>query len=269
MIRPQSGWAALNLRELWQFRDLLFTLGGRDIKLRYRQTLLGVIWVVLQPLLGAGIFTIVFGVIGKLKTDGVPNFVFSFAGLLGLNLFSTTLSKAGVSLVGNAHLVSKVYFPRVALPLSTGFSALVDFAVGLAVMVILLACYRIGPGPGLLLLPCWVGLLLLLGIGVGLWASALTVSYRDVQYVVPVLLMFIQFVSPIGYSVRGNVPQWLVKWYMLNPLAGLIEAFRWSVLGRGDVHWVYVAYAAAVAALCFVGGAVAFKRMERKFADVI
>ena len=269
MIRPPSGWAALNLRELWQFRDLLFTLAGRDVKLRYRQTLLGVIWVVLQPLLGAGVMTIVFGMIAKLQTSGVPAFVFSFAGMLGWNAFNTTLSKAGLSLVGNAHLVSKVYFPRLALPLSTVLSTLLDFAVGLVVMIVLLICYRIAPGRQVLLLPVWLLLVLILGTGLGLWTSALSVQYRDVQYVMPVVLTLLQFVSPIGYSVQGNVKGRLLQWYMLNPLAGLLEGFHWSLLGRGEVHWGYVAYAAIIAGITFLAGAAAFKRMERRFADII
>lgn len=272
IIRPAQGWAALDLRELWQFRDLLLTLGGRDVRLRYRQTALGVTWVILQPLIAAAAFVLVFGVLARLPT----NFPIAFAGTLAWTLFSTTVTKGSTSLIGNAGLVSKVYFPRLALPLSTVFSTLIDFIVGLAVMFVLMACYHVMPGPRILLLPVWLLLLLALGAGVGLFASALTVSYRDVQYVVPVLIMVLQYVSPVGYMIgnpdphgKPTVPAWLVPYYMLNPLAGLIEAFRWSLLGHEQVHWGYVAYAAALSMIVFFAGAVTFKRMERKFADVI
>ena len=265
VLRPPSGWAALDLRELWQFRDLLLTLAARDVKLRYRQTLLGIAWVVLQPLIAAGAFTLVFGVLANLPST----FIISYAGMLGWTIFSNTLTKGSTSLVTNAHLVSKVYFPRLALPLSVAFSTLIDFAVGLVMMVVLMGIYRHPPTLGLFLLPIWIVLLLALGTGIGLLTSALTVTYRDVQYIVPVLVMILQYVSPVGYLVAGTVPHRLLAHYMLNPLAGLIEAFRWSMLGSEEVHWAYVGYAGAISLLVLLIGALAFKRMERKFADVI
>jgi len=269
VIRPVLGWAALDLRELWVFRDLLLTLGGRDVKLRYRQTALGVTWVVLQPLITAAAFTLVFGVIGRFPTNGLPTFLISYAGLLGWNAFSTTISKSGISLVGNSHLVAKVYFPRLALPLSTLFSTLIDFGVALGVMAALMAWFHVAPGVRVLTMPVWLALLLAMGTGLGLITAALTVSYRDVQYVVPVMLMVLQYVSPVGYLVAQNVPERLAPWYMLNPLAGLIEAFRWSLLGHEAVHWGFVVYAAALALAVLLIGMVSFKRMERRFADII
>lgn len=269
VIRPVSGWAALELGELWRFRDLLLTLAGRDVRLRYRQTALGVIWVVLQPLMLAAGFTLVFGVIAKLPTDGLPTFVISYAGLLGWNVFNTMISKGGISLVGNAHLVSKVYFPRLALPLSVVFSTLLDFVVALAVMAGLMIWYHVTPGLRLLSMPLWLAMFLALGGGFALMTAALTVSYRDVQYIVPVLLMVLQYVSPVGYVVGRNVHGRLLRWYMLNPLAGLIEAFRWSILGRETVHWGYVLQASIVSVAILLIGMICFKRMERKFADVI
>ena len=268
MIRPESGWAALGLRELWRFRDLLLTLAARDVKLRYRQTALGVAWVVLQPLLTSGIFTVVFGIIGALPSDGVPHFLFSYAGLLGWIAFSNTLTKGGTSLIGNAQLVSKVYFPRLALPLSTVFSTLIDLGVALLVMVPLSIHYRVAPGIGVILLPLWLTLFLMLGAGFGLLTSALTVSYRDVQYIVPVLVMLLLYISPFGFSTE-RIPTSVLRWYMLNPLAGLTEALRWSLLGRGTVHWPYVWYAAAISIVVLIAGATLFKRMERQFADII
>ncbi len=268
VIRPKSGWQALNLGELWQSRDLLLMLALRDVRLRYKQTALGVAWVVLQPLISAAIFAFVFGKIAKLPSDGAPIFVFAYAGMLAWNLFSTTLTKASMSLVGNANLVSKVYFPRLVLPLSTVFSSLLDFAVALAMLVVIMLIQHVTPGPALLLLPVWMALILLLATGVGLFAASLAVSYRDVQYILPVAMQFLLYASPVGYAV-STVPE---KWrtvYLLNPISSLLEAFRFSILNRGTLHPQMIAYAALVSVGLFVFGAFAFRRMERKFADVI
>lgn len=268
VIRPTSGWQAINFRELWQFRDLLVTLAMRDIKLRYKQTALGAMWVVLQPLISAGIFSFVFGRVAKLPSDGIPYFVFSYAGLLGWNVFSGTLSKASGSLTGNANLVSKVYFPRLVLPLSTVLSSLLDFGVALAMMIVILLCYHVAPGFGLLLLPVWLALLLMLSLGIGLYAASLMVSYRDIQHILPVAVQFLLYASPIAYAVSA-VPQNLRLVYFLNPLSGLLEAFRWSLLNRGTVHPGFLVYSAVFAIGAFFAGAFAFRRMEKRFADVI
>lgn len=267
-IKPRRGWQALDARELWQFRDLLLTLAQRDVKLRYRQTALGVLWVLLQPLLAAGIFSFVFGKVAKLPSDGVPYFVFSFAGLLGWNAFSSTLTKCSGCLIQNSQLVSKVYFPRLVLPLSTVFSTLIDFLVALAMMAVLMVAYHVIPHWGLLLLPLWLALIVLLAVGLGLVASALTVSYRDVQYVLPVVTQFLLYACPVAYAVSA-VPAHLRALYFLNPLSGLLDAFRWSLLGRGNLHGSYIVYSIACVCVIFVWGAYSFKAMERKFADVI
>ena len=268
LITPSKGWAALNLRELWQFRDLLTTLAGRDVKLRYRQTALGAIWVILQPLMAAGIFSVVFGKVAKLPSDGLPYFLFAYAGLLGWNIFSSTLGKVSGCLVGNAHLVSKVFFPRLVLPLSTVFSTLVDFGVALAMLFVLMAVYHVVPTLGLLLLPVWLLLTLLLAMGLGLCASALMVTYRDVGYVLPVVTQFLLYGSPVAYALSAVPKEWKAV-YLLNPLSVLLEGFRWSLLGRGALDVNSVVYAAVVSVLVFTGGVFAFKRMERKFADII
>ena len=268
LIEPPRGWAALNVRELWQFRDLLTTLAARDVKLRYRQTALGAVWVILQPLLAAGIFAVVFGKVAKLPSDGVPYFLFAYAGLLGWNAFNNTLTKVSGCLIQNSSLVSKVFFPRLLLPLSTVFSTLVDFGVALAMMAVLMALYGVAPGLGLLLLPFWLLLTLLLAIGIGLYAAALMVSYRDVQYILPVVTQFLLYASPVAYAL-STVPGKLRLLFFLNPLSGLLEGFRWSLLGRGTLDARSVGYSALVSLAAFVGGAFAFKRMERKFADVI
>lgn len=272
-IRPSAGWAAVDVRELWRFRDLLWSLAERDVRLRYRQTALGVVWVVLQPLLGAGIFSFVFGVVGGMRAgNGVPYFVFSFTGLLCWHAFSHVLTKTSHSMIGNSHLVSKVYFPRLILPLSTSFSAMIDFAVGLAMLVALLVAFGVNPGPGVLLLPVWLALAVSLALGVGFLTSALTVSYRDVNYVMPVLTQFLLYASPVAYAlaeVREKVSPTVLTLYRLNPMANLLEAFRWSLLGQGDLDGAWVAYSAAACAGVFVAGSMIFKKMERRFADVI
>lgn len=268
VIRPSSGWAALDLKQIWLYRDLLMTLAGRDVKLRYRQTSLGVIWVILQPLIAAGIFSFVFGRVAKLPSDGVPYIVFSYAGLLAWNAFNSTLTKASGVLVANSGLISKVYFPRLVLPLSTVPSTLIDFGVALGMMAVLMVIYGIAPGIGILLLPLWLALILMIAVGFGLFTSALMVTYRDVQYVLPVMTQMLLYASPIAYAVSA-VPENLRAYYFLNPLSGLLEAFRWSMIGRGELNWGYVTYFAIFAVVVFVGGAFAFKKMERKFADVI
>lgn len=273
-IERQRGWVPLNLPEIWRFRDLMFTLAGRDIRLRYRQTALGVAWVVLQPLLAAGLFSFVFGLLARLPDEGVPYFVLSYAGMLAFNVFNNTLTRAGTCLVGNAQLVSKVYFPRMILPLSTAISTLLDFTVAGIILVIMLVFYRhqIHLGWGLLLLPVWVSMLLMLALGIGLWASALTVSYRDVQYILPVLLQFVMYASPVGYGVAIVLQKLKPKYiplYFMNPLASLLEAFRWSCLGVGELRWGYLGYSLAFSVAALIFGGFAFKRMERKFADVI
>jgi len=267
-IKPTSGWQAINVRELWQFRDLLATLAQRDVKLRYRQTALGVVWVILQPLMAAGIFSFVFGKVAKMPSDGLPYFVFSFAGLLAWNAFSSTLTKSSGCLLQNSNLVSKVYFPRMVLPLSTVFSTLIDFLVALALMVALMVAYHIAPTAGLLLLPVWLALLIMLAVGIGMYSAALTVTYRDVQYVLPVITQFLLYASPVAYAVSA-VPGHLRTVYFLNPISGLLEAFRWSLLGTGHLDPGITLYSVVMAAALFVAGALSFKKMERKFADVI
>ena len=267
-IRPLSGWAALDLREVWAFRDLLVTLACRDLKVRYKQTALGVAWVVLQPLLAAGVFSFVFGAVAGLPSDGVPYLPFSFAGLLAWNFFSNLLSKVSSCLVGNSNLISKVFFPRLVLPLSGLASSLVDFAVGLAVIIVLLVCYRIMPSGALWLFPVAIVVLAALATGVGLWTAALMVSYRDVAYILPVALNILLYASPVAYSVTA-VPAKLRWVYALNPLTPPLEAMRNGLLGLPAGDSRLLALSALVATIVLVAGMYAFKRMERTFADVI
>jgi lipopolysaccharide transport system permease protein len=267
-IRPSRGWAHLNLPDLWNFRDLMWALAGRDVKLRYKQTALGIIWVVLQPLLGAGIFAFVFGVVAKMPSDGQPYFLLSYAGLLGWNLFNNVLTRASSSLVSNAPMVAKVFFPRMVLPLSTVPSALLDFAVAAAMMAIVMAGFRVAPGARLFLMPLFGLLLIGIAVGLSFLTSALMVSYRDVQHILPVFVQTLLYASPVAYSV-SRVPEKLRTVYLLNPLASVLDAFRWSLLGGTTPNWGWLGYSATVTASLLFIGAVSFKRMERKFADVI
>ena len=268
IIEPSKGWVALDIAEIWRFRDLLFTLAGRDLKLRYKQTALGVIWVVMQPLLGALIFAFVFGTVAKLPSGGIPYVVFSFAGLLGWNYFSGVLTKVGNCLVGNSHLISKVFFPRLVLPLSTIGSTLVDFAASAVLMIILMALYRVVPSPLLVLFPVWMLLLTAIAMGIGLITSALAVSYRDIQYIVPVFVQFLLYASPVAYSVDA-VPARLRWVYLLNPLTPPLEAMRASLLGTTFPGIQPLLISAAWCVGLLLVGLYSFKRMERTFADVI
>jgi lipopolysaccharide transport system permease protein len=271
VIEPRRGWIDLSLKEVWEYRDLLVTLAQRDIKLRYRQTALGAIWVVFQPLLASAIFTIIFGVIGKGKfsMNGLPPFLFIFAGQMGWQLFGNTVGKANTSLIANANLVSKVYFPRLVLPLSTVLSNVIDFAVSLVVLFVLMVLFRVAPTPAFLLMPLFVALTGMMAIGIGLFTAALTVSYRDVQYVVPVFLQLVMYASPVNYAVTSDMPRAVQLFYVANPLTGLVQGLRWSLFGVAPPSAGMLAYTVVVTVLMFIGGAYAFRNMERRFADVI
>jgi len=268
-IRPPRPWEALDLSSLWRFRDLLIALAVRDIKLRYRQTLLGVLWVVLQPLLGAGIFAFVFGRVARLDSGGEPYLLFAYAGLLAWNLFNGVVLKASGALVANAPLVAKVFFPRLLLPFSGVLSNLLDFAIALVVGGFLLLASGQTPGLSLLLAPFWLVMLLLLATGVGLLGAALAVSYRDVLHILPVALQFLLYGSPVGYTISVIPPGLPRTLYKLNPLAPLLEGFRNALLGHGFIGLRSGLYACTAAVAVFLAGLVVFRRMERQFADVI
>lgn len=269
IIEASRGWVKLNLREVIEFRDLLYVLAIRDIKLRYRQTALGPVWVILQPLLAAGVFTFVFGGIAKLSAPGHMNYyLFAYSGQLGWNLFSGTLTKIGSSLVGNAHLVSKVYFPRIILPLYTLGSVLFDFAAASVIMIAMMIGFHHWGGVATLSLPLWIALLLLLAMGIGLCVTALNVFYRDVSTIVGVFMSFLVYISPVGYA-REHVPAKLQIAYTINPVSGLLEGFRWAILGTGAPSVNHVLYSTIFTIATVVAGLYSFKRMEKKFADVM
>jgi lipopolysaccharide transport system permease protein len=272
-IRPTTGWAALDLAEVYRYRDLLWTFAQRDVKLRYRQTAMGVAWVIIQPMLAAGILSFVFGKVAGLGS-GLSYFAVVYAAQLGWQAFNSTVTKNSAALVGNANLVSKVYFPRLILPLSTVLSTLVDFGVALPLMLIVLPLLHVHLSLlGIVMLPVWLGIMILIAMGFGLIAGALMVQYRDVQYIVPVVVQSLFFASPVAYPAAKLLEHthhsWAPTVYFLNPLAAPLEGFRWSLLGMAPPWWGYGLYSAAFAAAVFVAGAFLFKRMERTFADVI
>lgn len=272
-IRPTTGWAALNLAEVWRFRDLLLTLGSREIKVRYKQTVLGVAWVTLQPLIAAGIFSFIFGKIANLQAPGgIPYFLFVFAGMVAWNLFSRSLQASTGSMVANAGLVSKIYFPRLILPFSTLMVVSVDFLVALVLMFVLVGAYWGGFSWALLLMPVPLTILMLMAMGIGLIATSLSVKYRDIGHIMPVFSQFLLYGSPVAFpleKVREAIPEYYHWYYIVDPVVAPLEAFRWTVFGEGDPAWPFLAYSAAVAVGIFFAGAVVFKRMERTFADVI
>lgn len=267
IITPPGRFNLPSWRELWDAREVALRFGQRDVILRYRQTAVGVTWVLLQPLVAAGIFSIIFGNIAALPSDGLPYFLFSYVGLLAWNLFSGLLGRSSGSLVANQALVSKVFFPRLLVPISTTLSVLLDFAVALVLGSVLLVVYRVNPGWGILLVPLWALLLVLMGLGLGLAASAWMVKYRDVAYVVPWLLQVGLFATPVAYSLNV-VPAEFRLFFYLNPLSWLVELFRSSMLGTSATWWLAPA-STIVAVLVFLGGVVVFQSQERAFADLI
>lgn len=267
-LHASRGWSALNFRELWEFRDLFLILAERDVKLRYKQTALGIIWVILQPLLASLIFAVIFGRLANLPSDGVPYLLFVYAGILPWNLFAGALQRASSSLTGNTGLISKVYFPRMIIPIASSAAVLVDFLVALAVMGCLLVVYRVPPSFNLLALPVVLAVVMLIAVGVSLWLSALNVYYRDFMYALPFVIQIWMYASPLVYS-GGIVPE---KWkliYGLNPMAGAIDGFRWALLGSGAFPWLTMGIALGAGCALFIGGAFVFRRIERTFADVI
>lgn len=268
VIRPDSARTLGLLGDLWTFRDLCWALADRDLRLRYRQTVLGVAWVVLQPLLGALIFTFVFGIVAGLPSDGVPYFRFTFASLAGWGLFAGIVTRASGSLVQNSGLIAKVWFPRAVIPASTVPAALLDFAVALAVLLVMMLAAGALPGTGIVLAPLWALGLVLLAFGLGLIGAALMVSYRDVQHILPVAMQLLLYASPVAYAA-SNVPERWQRLYFLNPVAVLLEGLRGSLLGTPAPGMRPTLHALLVIALVLALGIALFRRLERRFADVI
>ncbi|MGD0877091.1 MAG: ABC transporter permease [Anaerolineales bacterium] len=268
VIEPPKGWAPLALGELWKFRELLFFLTWRDIKVRYKQTALGAAWAILQPVLTMILFSIVFGGLAKLPSEGIPYPIFTFTALLPWQLFAFALSESSNSLVGSQNLVSKVYFPRLVVPFSSVLAGVIDFAIALVVLIGMMAFYHIRLTLLIFLLPVFLLLALASALAVGLWLSALNVKYRDIRYVVPFLTQFWMYATPIAYSSSLIPEKW--RWlYSLNPMTGVVEGFRLAILGKSSLDVFSLSVSAAVVVLLLIGGLYYFKRMESSFADII
>ena len=269
-LRPTTGWVSIDLPELAEFKDLALEFARRDVKLRYRQTLLGIAWVVLQPIVAAGLLNFAFGIVAGARPQGGSHFLFTFAGVLAWNVFSSTLNKTSLSLVGNAYLISKVYFPRLILPISGTLSTMLDFAVGFGVLLLAQLLYGPLPGWAFVLFPVWVVLIAALALGAGLIAASLAVQYRDVQHILPILVPFMLYASPVAYDVSQIPAAFQQAFYLANPLAALLVAFRASVIPDAvPPPPLFLLWSAAWAVALFVFGGAVFKRVERRFADVV
>jgi len=268
-IRPPRGLGLANLRELWRFRELIYFLIWRDVKVRYKQTLLGAGWALLKPFLAMVVFTVIFAGLADLDTDGIPPPIFYFSGLLPWVLFQDGATKAGNSLVASSNLITKVYFPRMAIPMALVVAGLVDFALSFLVLIGMGVYYHVQLTAAAALVPIFVGLALLSTLGVGLWLAALNVTYRDVGYVIPFLMQAWFYATPVVYSTT-LIPSGLAQVvYGLNPMAGVVQGFRWAIVGAGPPPTGLLAMSLLVGILLLASGVVVFRRMERSFADIV
>ncbi len=267
VIEPRVGWQPIDLKELWRYRELLWILALRDIRVRYKQTALGVLWAVIQPLTQMGLFMILQSV-GNIDTGGIPKPLFNLAGLLPWQLFATSLANAANSVVGNQNLVTKVYFPRLVMPISSIITALVDFAITLVLMIAMMLWYHAPIHPQLLLLPVFIALAFLAALGVGLWFAALNVEYRDVRYVLPFLIQSWLFATPVIYSSAHVKNQWLQMAMGVNPISGVVEGFKWCLLGQ-PTPGPMLGISVLAILLTLVSGMFYFRRMEKGFADLV
>lgn len=267
-IQPSRGWVSIRLRELWEYRELLYFLTWRDIKVRYKQTALGAAWAIIQPFFTMVVFSLFFGRLAKVPSDGIPYPIFSFAALCPWTFFANGLSQSSNSLVGSANLISKVYFPRLVVPISSVLSGVIDFFLAFIVLLGMMLYYGIVPTLNTLWLPLFLLLALVSSLGVGLWLSALNVEYRDVRYVVPFITQFWMFSTPIAYSSHLLSQPWRTI-YGLNPMVGVVEGFRWALLGTKTAPGPIIAVSSTAALVILVTGAFYFRRMEKTFADIV
>ena len=269
VIKPSRGLSFVDFRELWRYRELTYFLVWRDVKVRYKQTLLGAAWAILKPFLSMVIFTIIFAGLANLETDGAPPPVFYYSGLIPWVFFQDGVTKAGSSLVRGSNLITKIYFPRLAIPLASVIAGLVDFGLAFLVLIGMMVFYGVAPTSAVWTLPLFLLLALITALGVGLWLSALNVSYRDVGYVTPFLVQAWMYASPIVYSASIIPEGWARVVYGLNPMAGVVQGFRWGILGGAAPSPSMLLSAVGVALALLVSGLFYFRRMERTFADVV
>ena len=267
-IEPSNSWVSLKLGELWQYRELLYFLVWRDVKVRYKQTALGAAWAIIQPLFSMLIFSLFFGRLAKMPSDGIPYPLFSLAALVPWTFFANGLNQSSNSLVASANLLKKVYFPRLVIPIATVLAGVVDFALSFVVLLGLMAFYGIAPTIKLLWMPLFLLLALVTSLAVGLWMSALNVKYRDVRYIVPFIIQVWMFSTPIVYPSSLLPASWRTI-YGLNPMVGVVEGFRWALLGTNTAPGFMIAVSSTAAILILVGGAFYFRHMEKSFADIV
>ena len=268
VIQPTRGWRHINLREIWRYRELLYFFTWRDIKVRYKQTVIGVLWAVIQPFLTMVVFSVFFGRLAKIPSEGIPYPIFVYTGLLPWTYFSQSLSRSSESIVSSANLIRKVYFPRLVTPISASLSALVDFFISFAILLALMVYYKFLPTTGVFLFPVLVLLTFLCSTGIGFWLSALNVMYRDIRYAVPFVVNLGMFLTPVIYPV-SIIPE-RYSWILyLNPMAGIIESFRATILGYKSIPVFGLIFSVGITLLCFVSGVFYFRRMEKTFADVV
>jgi lipopolysaccharide transport system permease protein len=267
-IDPPSGWTAIGFRELWDYRELLYFLTWRDVKVRYKQTALGAAWAIIQPLFMMLVFSLFFGRLAKIPSDGIPYPIFTFCALLPWQLFAHALTESSNSLVANERLITKVYFPRLVVPIAAVLGGLVDFAVAFAILLVMMLYYGIVPTWAIVTLPGFILLAVMTALGVGLWLSALNVKYRDVRYTINFLIQFWLFATPVAYPSSLVPAKWRAL-YGLNPMAGVVEGFRWALLGKTEAPGAMLWVSVAVVIVILVGGLYYFRRMEQQFADVV
>ncbi len=268
LIEPTKGWVSLKLHELWEYRELLYFLVWRDVKVRYKQTVLGTAWAILQPLFSMVVFSLFFGKLAKMPSDGIPYPLFSFAALVPWSFFANGLSQASNSLVGSAHLITKVYFPRLSIPVSSVMSGMIDFVLSFIVLLGIMAYYGTFPTWNVIWLPFLLLLALVTALGVGMWFSALNVQFRDVRYVLPFFTQAWLFATPIVYPSSLLSEPWRTL-YGINPMVGVVEGFRWALLGHRTAPGPMILVSSAMAVLILVGGAFYFRKMEKTFADLV
>jgi lipopolysaccharide transport system permease protein len=269
VIKPSRGWVGLRLKDLWIYRELVYFLTWRDLKVRYKQSVLGVLWAVLKPFLNMVVFSIFFGNLAKMPSDGVPYPLFYFVGSLPWALFSDSLSQASKSMVSHGNMVSKIYFPRLIVPLSSVMASVVDFLISFVILIGLMIYYHYAPTLNALWLPLWILLALITALGVGFWSSALMVRYRDVGYILPFFTNIWMFITPVLYSSSMIPEKWRVI-YALNPMTGVIEGFRQALLGTQPILPIWlIGLSALIAIIMFISGMFYFRRMEKQFADMI
>ena len=268
LIRPAHGWVSLQLRDLWEYRELLYFLIWRDLKVRYKQTVLGAAWAIIQPFFTMVVFSVVFGYLAKIPSEGVPYPIFAYCALLPWNYFAGAVDRSGRSLVSSAGLITKVYFPRLVIPLAAATAGIVDFAIAFLILIGMMFFYGITPTVAVLTLPALLLLALAMALGVGLWLSTLNVQYRDVGYVIPFLVQVWLYASPVAYPSSLVPERWRV-FYGLNPMAGVVEGFRWALLGTGQAPGPMLAVSVLVVIAVFISGLYYFRRMEETFADVV